>query len=152
MAPGAAVTITLVTKPSVTGTVTNTVTVVGNETETNYANNTASASVVVVGPHTPPPVFCVAVSRVTPNQLFVGRNTSLTIHLTRHGQAVKGVRVLIRGGKLNMRTQPSDSKGVIKQKVRPQKAGIVVFTPLASPHCGTKRLGVTGVFTPPVTG
>ena len=152
MAPGASVTITLVTKPSVTGTVTNTVTVVGNQTETSYANNTASASVVVVGPHTPPPVFCVAVSKVTPSQLFVGRKTTLTIHLTRHGQAVKGVRVLIKGGKLNMRTQPSNSKGVITLKVRPTKAGIVVFTPLASPHCGTKRLGVTGVFTPPVTG
>jgi hypothetical protein len=41
---------------------------------------------------------------------------------------------------------------VIAQKVRPQKAGIVIFTPIASKACGTKRLGVTGVFTPPVTG
>ncbi len=149
---GGSVVITLVTTPSLAGTVTNTVTVVGNETETNTANNTASASVVVVGPHTPPVVYCVAVSKLTPQQLFVGRKTTLTIHLTQHGKAVKGVRVLITGPKLHMRTAPSNSSGVIKQKVRPGKAGIVVFTPLASPHCGTKRLGVTGVFTPPVTG
>ena len=149
---GGTVTITLVTTPGVAGTVTNTVTVVGNETETNTANNTASASVVVVGPHTPPTVFCVAVTKVTPHQLYVGRKTSLTIHLTRHGTAVKGIRVWIKGAKLNLRTKPSNGKGVINQKVRPTKAGIVVFTPLASPHCGTKRLGVTGVFTPPVTG
>ncbi len=152
MAFGATVTITLVTTPTVAGTVTNTVTVVGNETETNTANNTASASVVVVGPHTPPVVYCVAVSKLTPHQLFVGRKTTLTIHLTRHGNAVKGVRVLITGPKLHLRTAPSNSSGVIKQKVKPAKAGIVVFTPLASSHCGTKRLGVTGVFTPPVTG
>ncbi len=152
IAPGGAVTITLVTKPSVAETVTNTVTVVGNETETNAANNTASASVLVVGPHTPPPVYCIAVSRVAPQQLFVGRRTMLTIRLTRHGQAVKGVRVRITGPKLNLRTKPSNAGGVIKQQVRPTKAGVVIFTPLASPRCGTQRLGVTGVFTPPVTG
>ncbi len=151
MATGTSVTITLITTPSAAGTVTNTVTVVGNETETNYANNTASASVLVVGPHKPV-TFCVAVSKVTPKQLFVGRKTVLTIHLTKQGHAVKGVRVRINGPKLNMRTQASNSKGVIKQKVRPKKAGIVIFTPIASKACGTKRLGVTGVFTPPVTG
>jgi uncharacterized repeat protein (TIGR01451 family) len=152
MAVGESVVITLITTPSATGTVTNTVTVVGNESETNYANNIASASVLVVGPHTPPVTFCVAVSKVTPKQLFVGRKAVLTIHLTKHGQAVKGVRVRIKGPKLDMRTKASNSKGVIKQKVRPKKAGIFIFTPIASKACGTKRLGVTGVFTPPVTG
>jgi hypothetical protein len=33
-----------------------------------------------------------------------------------------------------------------------KKAGIMIFTPLASKRCNTKRVGVTGVFTPPVTG
>jgi uncharacterized repeat protein (TIGR01451 family) len=153
IAAGGTVTITLVTKPSVAGTVTYTVTVVGNETETNTSNNTATGSVVVVGPHTPPPaVFCTAISKIAPKQLFVGRKTMLTIHVARHGKAVKGVRVQIKGPKLNLRTQPSNSKGVIKHQVKVKRAGIVVFTPLASKKCGTKRLGVTGVFTPPVTG
>ena len=152
MAAGASVTITLVTTPSTTGNQVNTVTAVGDRPETDTANNTASATVLVVGPHTPPTVFCVAVTKVTPKQLFVGRKSMLTIHLTKHGRAVKGVRVHIKGPKLNMRTKGSNSKGVIKQKVRPRKAGIVIFTPIASKACGTKRLGVTGVFTPPVTG
>jgi uncharacterized repeat protein (TIGR01451 family) len=151
MAAGATVTITLVTTPTQAGTVTNTVTVVGNATETNTANNTASASVVVNG-ITPPAVFCTAVSKVVPKQLFVGRNTTLTIHVTKQGKAVKGVRVLIKGPKLNLRTKPSNSKGVIKQHVKMKKAGIVTFTPIASKRCNTKRVGVTGVFTPPVTG
>ena len=126
-------------------------TVVGNEHETNTANNTATASVVVKG-FTPPPVFCVAVSKVTPKQLFVGRKTTLTIHVTQHGKAVKGVRVLIKGPKIDMRTAASNASGVITARVKMKKAGIVVFSPIASKRCNTKRVGVTGVFTPPVTG
>jgi hypothetical protein len=32
------------------------------------------------------------------------------------------------------------------------KAGIVVFTPVATKSCKSPRIGVIGVFTPPVTG
>jgi uncharacterized repeat protein (TIGR01451 family) len=151
---GASVTITLVTTPSEAGTVTNSVTVVGSETETNTANNTASASVVVnqLTPPSPPTVFCVAVSKVTPKQLFVGRKTTLTIRLTKHGKAASGYRVKIKGPKINLSTKPSNHKGVVKQVVKMKKAGIVTFTPIASKRCNTKRVGVTGVFTPPVTG
>jgi uncharacterized repeat protein (TIGR01451 family) len=151
MAAGETVTITLVTTPTVEGTVSNTVTVVGNEQETNTANNTATASVVVKG-FTPPPVFCVAVSKVTPSQLFVGRKTKLTIHVTQHGKAVKGIRVLIKGPKLNMRTGASNANGVITTRVKLKKSGIAIFSPIASKRCNTKRVGITGVFTPPVTG
>jgi uncharacterized repeat protein (TIGR01451 family) len=152
MAPGATVTITLVTTPTAAGTVTNTVTVVGNETETNYTNNTATATVVVNVATPPPPVYCVAVGRITPKQLFVGRKVTLTIRVTKHGKAVPGVRVRIKGPKLNTTTKRSNARGVIKRQVRVMKAGILIFTPLASKSCGTKRVGVTGVFTPPVTG
>ena len=95
----------------------------GDRPETNLANNTATASVVVVAPHV---IVCVAVSRITPGHLIVGRKTTLTIHLTRHGQAVKGIRVRIKAPKLNVR--------------------------LTSPSCGAKRIGVRGIFAPPVTG
>jgi uncharacterized repeat protein (TIGR01451 family) len=152
MAPGDSITITLVTTPTAAGTVTNKVTVVGNETETNYSNNTATASVVVKAFVPPTPVYCVAVSKITPNQLFVGRKTTLTIRVTKHGRAVAGVRVHIKGPKLNVTTSRSNRKGIVKRTVRVKKAGIMIFTPLASKSCGTKRVGVTGVFTPPVTG
>jgi hypothetical protein len=36
--------------------------------------------------------------------------------------------------------------------VKLKKAGILVFSPIASKRCNTKRVGITGVFTPPVTG
>jgi uncharacterized repeat protein (TIGR01451 family) len=152
MAAGETVTITLVTTATRTGTLVNDVTVTGDATEVTTNNNSSSASAVVNQETGPGPVFCVAVSRVSPNQLFVGRKATLTIHVTRHGKAVKGIRVRIKGPKLNARTKPSNSKGVIKQVVKLQKAGVLIFTPIASKRCNTKRVGVTGVFTPPVTG
>ena len=147
------VTITLITTPSTAGAQTNTVTVAGDRTETNDSNNTASATVQVTPQTFPPPiVYCVAVSKVTPKQLFVGRKTSLTIHLTKHNAAAAGYRVHIKGPKLNVTTKPSNHKGVVKQVVKMKKAGIVIFTPVATKRCNTQRVGVTNVFTPPVTG
>ena len=152
MAAGASVTITLVTTPSTVGQQTNTVNVVGDRPETNTANNTATAT-VQTHQITPPVVKpCVAVSKVTPKQLFVGRKTTLTIHLTQGGKAVKGIHVQIKGARINLRTRASNAKGIVKQTLKMKKAGILVFTPIASKACNTKRVGVTNVFTPPVTG
>lgn len=151
LAAGASVTITLVTTPSRPGTQTNTVTVSSSRPETNTGNNKASASVQVTGPLTPPKL-CIAVSRVSPKQLFVGRKTHLTIHVTRGGKAVRGVHVRIKGPKVKIRTGASNRHGVIKRTLRIRKAGVLIFSPIASKACNTKRVGVTGVFTPPVTG
>ena len=118
-------------------------------------NNTASATVLVKG-FTPPVVYCVAVSKVTPKQLFVGRKTTLTIHVTQHGKAKAGVHVLIKGPGLKIKTKASNNKGKITQKIHPTKAGIVTFKPIVTSGTGTSckipRVGITGVFTPPVTG
>jgi uncharacterized repeat protein (TIGR01451 family) len=150
MTAGQSITITLVTTADVAETITNTVHVTGDKPETNLANNTASASVVVNG--ITPPKPCIAVSKVTPKQLFVGRKTTLTIHLTQGGKAVKGIHVRIKGPKINIRTTASNKKGVIKRTLKMKKAGVLVFTPIASKACNTRRVGVTNVFTPPVTG
>jgi uncharacterized repeat protein (TIGR01451 family) len=152
MAAGESVTITLVTMPSTVGAQTNTVTVAGSRPETNTSNNSATATVQTVGVITPPVKPCVAVSKVTPKQLFVGRKTRLTIHLTQGSRAVKGIHVKIKGAKISLRTKASNSKGIVKQTLKMKKAGILIFTPIASKACNTKRVGVTNVFTPPVTG
>src|SRR5262249_16193765 len=70
MAAGESVTITLITTPSTVGQQVNTAHVVGDRPETNTSNNTATAT-VQTHQITPPPVKpCVAVSKVTPKQLF----------------------------------------------------------------------------------
>jgi len=148
---GSSVTITLVTTAAATGTIVNTATTVGTEQETNTANNTASANVVVNGVFTPPVVYCTAVN-VSPKQLFVGRKNTLTMKLTSHGKAKAGVKVKIKGSTLNLTTKASNARGSVKQTVKPMKAGIVVFQPVATKSCKNPRIGVIGVFTPPVTG
>jgi uncharacterized repeat protein (TIGR01451 family) len=152
MAVGATATITLVTTSTATGTIPNTTTVVGNEAETNTANNTATATVVVNGPFVPPVKYCTAVSVAPKKTLFVGRKTTLTLKVSQNGQAVKGIRIKITGAKLAITTSPSNAKGMVKVTVKPSKAGIVTFVPVSTTACSNPRIGVTGVFTPPVTG
>jgi hypothetical protein len=41
---------------------------------------------------------------------------------------------------------------VITRTIKMKKAGILIFSPIASKRCNTQRVGVTNVFTPPVTG
>jgi uncharacterized repeat protein (TIGR01451 family) len=152
MAVGSSVTITLVTTASATGTLTNTATTVAKEQETNTANNTATASVVVNGPFVPPVRYCTAVSVAPKKTLFVGRKTTLTLKVTQNGKAVKGIRIKVKGAALAITTTPSNAKGLVKVTVKPRKAGIVTFAPVSSTGCANPRIGVTGVFTPPVTG
>ena len=89
---------------------------------------------------------------MTPKQLFVGRKTKVTIHVTQGGTAVKGIHVRITGPKTNVRTAASNGSGVIKHVLKMKKAGVLIFSPIASKRCNTQRVGVTNVFTPPVTG
>ena len=148
---GETVTITLVTTPTTTGVQTNVATVVGDLPETTLTNNTASATVLVAGPHTPPPKACTAVL-VRPKQLFVGRSTTMHLKVTSRGRAVAGVRVRIKGPGISVVTTASNAKGKITKTIKPRKAGIVVFRPIANKSCAIPRVGVTGVIVPPVTG
>ena len=154
LAKGASVAITIVPTASTKGSISNTATVVGNEAETNTANNTATASVVVQGAFTPkPPVrYCTAVSVAPKRTIFVGRKTMLTLKVTQNGKAVSGIRIRIKGPSLSLTTGRSNAKGLVKVTVTPKRAGILSFTPVSSKGCANPRLGVTGVFTPPVTG
>jgi uncharacterized repeat protein (TIGR01451 family) len=149
MAAGATVTITLVTTPSTPGIQTNTATVSGDRPETSLANNVANASVEITKPFVPP---CVLINSIRPGQLIVGRKTTLTIHLSRKGLSVKGIRVRIKGAGINAKTAGANSKGVIKHTLKMKRKGILRFTPIASPSCGAVRIGVRAPFTPPVTG
>jgi uncharacterized repeat protein (TIGR01451 family) len=154
MAAGATVTITLVTKPSTPGAQTNTAVVMGSRPESNLANNTATATVQTTQVFPPP--ACVRITKITPGQLIVGRKTVVTIHMARQGGSAKGTKVRIKGAGINVKTKGANSKGVVKKTLKMKKKGILVFTPLVTQNqggsCGAQRIGVRGVFTPPVTG
>jgi uncharacterized repeat protein (TIGR01451 family) len=145
---GESVTITLVTHPTNTGEQTNTATVVGDLTETSLTNNTATATVLVNGPAVLP---CTAVV-VKPKQIYAGRKTTMHIKVSILNKGVRGVRVRIKGFGLRLTTKASNAKGKITQVIHPKKTGIITFRPVASKSCKVPEVGVTGVFTPPVTG
>lgn len=128
--------ITAQTSQSLCGAYRNTATL----TTANANNPTATAEEScqrTVGP------VCVKVSKVAPKRLFVGRRAKLTIHLTKRGKAVKGVRVRIKGPKIDVRTKASNRKGVIKRSVKVKKKGIVRVSAIAAKRCNTKRIHVT---------
>jgi uncharacterized repeat protein (TIGR01451 family) len=155
MVNGASVTVTVVTTLNATGTLVNTATVKGDQTETNTANNVASAPDVAQAAFVPPkkPTLVCSAINASPKLLYVGRNGTVILKVTKKGKAAGGVRVHLVGAGLNMKTGKSNSRGLIKVHVKPKKAGIVHFTAVSpQKSCRASRIGVTGVFTPPVTG
>jgi hypothetical protein len=77
------------------------------------------------------------------------------IKVTQNHKAVKGVRVRIKGPGISTTTSASNTYGKITKTIHPTKAGIVTFRPIVASNgsaCGIPRVGITGVFTPPVTG
>ena len=99
----------------------------------------------------PPAVFCTAVG-VAPQTLVVGRKTTLTIRVSQNGRAVWGIRIKIKGSTLNLTTKASNAEGMVSVKVNAKKAGIVTMVPVSHKGYTNPRIGVTGVFTLPVTG
>jgi uncharacterized repeat protein (TIGR01451 family) len=152
LASGASATITILVKPRATGVVSNTATTVGSESESNTANNTATATTLVTAPFKPPVVnACYAVA-VSPHQLTAGKRSTLVLRVRTGGKAARGARVLVTGPGISKVSRPTNSRGVVRMSVRPAKPGILRFQPLAHKGCTAPRIGVIGAFTPPVTG
>ena len=132
-----------------TGNVDNT----GTVNSSNGGSGQSSATTCVNIGQFPPPA-CTTVS-VKPKQFYVGRVTTVHMVVMRAHKAVGGVRVQIKGPGVHKITGKSSASGKITQRIKPTKAGVVIFKPVVtSPNtaCKTPRVGVTGVFTPPVTG
>jgi uncharacterized repeat protein (TIGR01451 family) len=153
LAKGASVTVTVFVKANQTGVVLNTATTVGQEAETNTANNTASASTLVKGPFKPPVVTGCYVVAVTPHSLTSGKRSTLVLSVRTLNKLVKNIRVRVTGSGINKISGPTNARGVVRISVKPAKPGILTFQPLAHQGCGAvPRIGVIGAFTPPVTG
>lgn len=150
-------TTTTETTPGTTSTGSTTVTTPGTTTTvtlpttTTVTVTTGTTTTVTVPGKPKPPQACVKLS-VKPHQLFVGQPTELTIIVTRAKHKTAGIRVRIRGPHLAAVTKRSNHAGIIRRHVLMKSPGIVRFSPIAAHSCGVKRVGVTGVFTPPVTG
>jgi uncharacterized repeat protein (TIGR01451 family) len=166
LGPGVQVTVRWNARVSVTGSIRNVGTATGQGTDTNGANNTDDAVTVVVAPLTPPPPapkpkpqpkpkpaaqVCRTLS-VGPKLLrATGQRQLLTIKVVEGKKPAKGVKVRITGPGIN-RTVTTNGKGLVRVTLRPSRAGILRFTITNARACNTQRIGVVGVFEPPVTG
>ncbi|TML85180.1 MAG: DUF11 domain-containing protein [Actinobacteria bacterium] len=143
------VSIMIVVRPSNPGTITNTAVVTGREHEHDPSNNTASATTLVQGAFVPPSV-CYALT-VTPRTLTVGRSTIVRVVVREAGKPVKGVRVIITGRGVTKRTN-TNAGGLARFVIMGRSPGILQIRVPSHATCRTQRIGVLGVFTPPVTG
>jgi uncharacterized repeat protein (TIGR01451 family) len=143
------VSIMIVVRPSNPGTITNTAVVTGREHEHDPSNNIASATTLVQGAFVPPSV-CYALT-VTPRTLTVGRSTIVRVRVREAGKAVKGVRVVITGRGVTKRAN-TNASGLARFVIKGRSPGILQIRVPSHATCRTQRIGVLGVFTPPVTG
>jgi uncharacterized repeat protein (TIGR01451 family) len=143
------VSIMIVVRPSNPGTISNTAVVTGREHEHDPSNNTATATTLVQGAFVPPSV-CYALT-VTPRTLTVGRRTIVSVLVREAGKPVKGVRVVITGRGLSKRAT-TNASGRARFVIIGRSPGILQIRVPSHATCRTQRIGVLGVFTPPVTG
>jgi uncharacterized repeat protein (TIGR01451 family) len=169
LGPGVERTISLSARVAQTGTYVNCATATGNGKDTNGGNNTACASTLVTAPVTPPssnpkpkpkpkpkskkpkPNIC-RVLKVTPKMVKAnGKGQLVVAKVTRSRNPVKGVKVRFSGaGKAKV--VRTNKQGVARYRVTPSKSGIMVVRITSAKACNTARIGVVGVFEPPVTG
>lgn len=169
LGPGVVRTVGLSARVTQAGRYTNCATVTGGGGDTNPANNTDCAETVVTAPATQPvtPPFTPPVKpkpkpKPTPNLCRVltvktklvkanGHKHGLVAKVTRSRNPVKGVKVRFTGAGVS-KSARTNRKGVARVTIKTTKAGIVHVRITNAKACNTARIGVVGVFQPPVTG
>jgi uncharacterized repeat protein (TIGR01451 family) len=164
IAAGQTVTINATGRATTVGTHTNTATVTGGGgRETNPADNVDSATTVVPAPTKPPtpkptppkpqPEVCLTLT-VTPKMIKAdGKPDRISVKVTAGKKRTKGVKVVVRGAGVE-KTARSNGKGLAVLLINPKKPGLITITARETKQriCGPKRIGVVGVFRPPLTG
>lgn len=170
LGPGVEQTIGFTARVAHAGTFENCAIATGEGGDTNAANNTACASTLVTAPVTPPvtpptpkpkpkpkphpkpqPELC-RVLRVTPGMVKAnGKRHLVTAKVTKSRNPVQGVAVRFKGTGLD-KVVRTNRDGVAVVGVTPGKAGIMVVRITNVKACNSARIGVVGVFEPPVTG
>ena len=161
IAPGQTVTIKITARATTVGSHTNTATVTGSGgRETNPADNVDSAVTIVPAPLKPPvakptpePQVCLSLT-VSPNMIKAdGKPDKVTAKVTAGKKRVKGITVGVSGAGVS-KSARTNGKGVATLRINPKKPGIITVGVVESNQklCGPKRIGVVGVFLPPLTG
>jgi uncharacterized repeat protein (TIGR01451 family) len=161
LAAGESVTITITARATSVGTHRNVATVTGGGgRETNPADNVDDAVTIVPAPFVPPsrpqpePAPVCLTLTVSPKMIKAdGRPDRVSVKVTAGKKRVKGTKVSIFGAGVR-KTGRSNRNGMAFIKINPRKAGLITITAVETNQkvCGPKRIGVVGVFLPPLTG
>jgi uncharacterized repeat protein (TIGR01451 family) len=164
---GESVTINVTARATAVGTHTNVATVTGGGgRETNPADNVDDAITIVPAPFIPPaqpkpkpkvkpaakPV-CLTLT-VSPKMIKAdGKPDRVSVKVTAGKQRVKGTKVTVYGAGVR-KSGRSNGKGMAIIRINPTKPGLITITARETNQrvCGPKRIGVVGVFLPPLTG
>lgn len=168
LGPGVIRTIGVSARVTQTGTYDNCATVAGEGGDTNSANNRDCAETLVTAPLTPPvtppvtptkpqpkpkpkPNLCRVLTVSTKMVKANGNRHAIAATVTRSRNPVKGVKVRFAGAGVS-KSARTNGKGVALVAVKTTKAGIIRVNITNAKACNTARIGVVGVFQPPVTG
>jgi uncharacterized repeat protein (TIGR01451 family) len=170
LGPGVERTIGVSARVSQTGTYVNSATGTGDGKDTNGANNADDASTLVTAPVTPPtttskppvkpkpkprpkPTLDICrVLKVTPGMVKASGKAQLVLaKVTRSRNPVGGVAVRFSGTGI-AKVVRTNERGVARLAIKPSKAGIMLVKITSAKACNSARIGVIGVFEPPVTG
>jgi hypothetical protein len=82
-----------------------------------------------------------------------GKPDRISVKVTAGKKRMKGVKVVVRGAGVR-KTARSNGRGLAVLRINPTKPGLITITARETKQriCGPKRIGVVGVFRPPVTG
>jgi hypothetical protein len=81
-----------------------------------------------------------------------GKPDRIVAKVTAGSRPVKGALVLVQGAGVR-KSGRTNANGVVVFRINPRKAGLVTITTPDTRHsCGPRRIGVVGVFLPPLTG
>jgi hypothetical protein len=135
--------------------------VTGGGRETNPVDNVDDAVTIVPAPFVPPsqarrkpPAPVCLTLTVSPKMIKAdGRPDRVSVKVTAGKKRVKGTKVVIRGAGVN-KSGRSNRKGMAIIRINPRRAGLITITAVETNQrvCGPKRIGVVGVFLPPLTG
>ena len=175
LGPGVIRTIGLSARVTQTGTYDNCATVTGDGGDTNSANNRDCAETLVPAALTPPvtpPVKPTPTPKPKPhvkpkpkpvanlcrvltiNTKLIkanGQKHALLAKVTRSRNPVQGVKVRFTGAGISLASL-TNGKGLARVTFKTTKAGIIRVHITNVKACNTARIGVVGVFQPPVTG
>jgi uncharacterized repeat protein (TIGR01451 family) len=161
---GQTVTVDVRARATAVGTHVNTATVSGQGgTETNTSDNSDSAQTVVPKPLTPPTAkpkpkppttsACLALT-ATPRTISADRKPDrVRVAVKTKNKPARGIRVVIKGAGVN-KAGRTGAKGVVVLTINPSRPGLLTVTTSERNRkaCGARRIGVVGVFAPPLTG